>query len=162
VLRAEGALDAAARRDAVLAAQAAAWRAAPPRHPVIAAGSTGSIPATADLMAVILALPAGAILPPRPHQAMRHQASADPRPSPPQYGLKLLLERLGTARDAVAPWPTRAAPASPPARAAWLGAAMLPAAASDDWRRRATLPDTPLAGVTRIACANPHEEAGVI
>jgi ATP-dependent helicase/nuclease subunit B len=162
VLRAEGALDAAARRDAVLAAQAAAWRAMPPRDPVIAAGSTGSIPATADLMAAILELPAGAIVLPGLDQAMSDVAWAQLDPGHPQYGLKLLLERLGAARDTVAPWPTRAAPASDPARATWLGAAMLPAAASDDWRRPNFLPDTKLTGVTRIECASPNEEAGVI
>ena len=34
-------------------AQAARWRAAPPDDPVIAAGSTGSIPATAELLDVV-------------------------------------------------------------------------------------------------------------
>ncbi|MBI3515903.1 MAG: double-strand break repair protein AddB [Proteobacteria bacterium] len=162
VLRQEGALDAAARRDAVLAAQAELWRNAPPHDPVIAAGSTGSIPATADLMAVILGLPAGAIVLPGLDHTMSDDAWAALDPGHPQFGLKLLLERLGTARDAVALWPTRAAGSSEPARAAWLSVAMLPAASSDDWRRPETLPEAPLTGVTRIECANPHEEAGVI
>ena len=43
LLRQEGAVDGATRRDAVLGAQAALWGATPPREPVIAAGSTGSI-----------------------------------------------------------------------------------------------------------------------
>ena len=35
------------------------WRIDPPDHPVIAAGSTGSIPSTARLLARIAALPRG-------------------------------------------------------------------------------------------------------
>ena len=50
VLAAEGCIDAAERRNRLLAAQAESWRRTPPRSPVIAAGSTGSIPATAELL----------------------------------------------------------------------------------------------------------------
>ncbi|MBK1640268.1 hypothetical protein CKO24_14620, partial [Rhodothalassium salexigens DSM 2132] len=52
LLAAEGALDPAARRDRLVRALADAWRAAPPEGPVIAAGSTGTVPATADLLGV--------------------------------------------------------------------------------------------------------------
>ena len=58
----EGCIDPADRRNRLLAAQARAWRAAPPPAPVIAAGSTGSIPATAELLAVIARLPQGAVV----------------------------------------------------------------------------------------------------
>ena len=44
------AMDPAERRNAVIDAQAARWRTDPPQTPVIAAGSTGSIKATADLL----------------------------------------------------------------------------------------------------------------
>lgn len=162
LLRQEGAVDAAARRDAVLAAQAALWRAEPPRDPVIAAGSTGSIPATADLMAVILDLPAGAIVLPGLDQAIGEVAWAKLDPGHPQFGLKALLERLGRTRDTVAPWPACAAFACDDTRARWLGAALLPAEASDDWRQPTALPRAPLAGVARCDCASPREEAGVI
>ena len=57
-----GALDAAERRNRVFEAQAQAWRESPPADPVIAAGSTGSIPATADLLAVVAGLPRGAVV----------------------------------------------------------------------------------------------------
>jgi ATP-dependent helicase/nuclease subunit B len=59
VLADEAALDAADRRNRLLEAQADAWRTNPPADPVIAAGSTGSIPATADLLAVVAGLPEG-------------------------------------------------------------------------------------------------------
>ncbi|MEP2844846.1 MAG: double-strand break repair protein AddB, partial [Alphaproteobacteria bacterium] len=57
-----GCLDGAERRNRVLQQHAEAWRRHPPATPVIAAGSTGSIPATADLLAVIADLPQGALI----------------------------------------------------------------------------------------------------
>ena len=39
-----------------------AWRQVPPSTPVIAAGSTGSIPATADLLGVVARLSRGAVV----------------------------------------------------------------------------------------------------
>ena len=162
LLRQEGALDAAARRDAVLGAQAALWRATPPRDAVIAAGSTGSIPATADLMEVILGLPAGAIVLPGLDQDMSDDAWTKLDAGHPQFGLKLLLERLRRPRDTVEPWPIDGVATVDMVRSRWLGVAMLPAEASDDWRRAETLPPTPLTGVARCDCAHPREEAGVI
>ena len=161
LLRQEGAVDGATRRDAVLGAQAALWRATPPREPVIAAGSTGSIPATADLMEVILGLPGGALVLPGLDQDMSEAAWARLDPGHPQFGLKALLERLQRPRDTVELWPAGAAGADP-TRARWLSVAMLPADASDDWRRPEALPRAPLTGVARCDCASPREEAGVI
>ncbi len=99
-LRQEGAVDAAIRRNAVLEAQAALWRDQPPTDPVIAAGSTGSIPATADLMAVIAALPAGAVVLPGLDQAMSDAAWDKLEASHPQFA----------GRSPTSPATTRRAP----------------------------------------------------
>ena len=59
----DGALDAAERRNLLLGAQTAFWQKQhPPDGMIIAAGSTGSIPATADLLNVIARLPKGAVV----------------------------------------------------------------------------------------------------
>ncbi|MCW5774592.1 MAG: double-strand break repair protein AddB, partial [Rhodospirillaceae bacterium] len=105
VLTAEGALDPAEHRNRLLAAQAAAWRARPPAHPVIAAGSTGSIPATADLLKTIAGLEHGAVVLPG-LDTMLDQPSWDAAaisPSHPQHGLARLLAHLEATRDDVAP-----------------------------------------------------------
>jgi ATP-dependent helicase/nuclease subunit B len=61
ILKERGVIEPAARRDALLRAEAA--RLASGRAgPVIAAGSTGSMPATADLLAMIAKLPNGAVV----------------------------------------------------------------------------------------------------
>ncbi|MGZ6009545.1 MAG: double-strand break repair protein AddB, partial [Rhizomicrobium sp.] len=59
---AEGAINPAARRNQALAALANRLQKNPPKGPVIAAGSTGSIPATAELLRVIANLPRGAVV----------------------------------------------------------------------------------------------------
>ena len=53
VLAAERAIDPAERRNAVIRAYAAMWRKSPPEAPLIAAGSTGTVPATAELLETI-------------------------------------------------------------------------------------------------------------
>src|SRR5690606_2851061 len=62
ILQERGALDPAARRNLLLRRQAALWQRQPPTHPVIAAGSTGSIPATRELLTTIARLPQGAVV----------------------------------------------------------------------------------------------------
>src|SRR5262249_38785694 len=134
VLAAEGALDPADHRNRLLEAQAAAWRAKPPADPVIAAGSTGSIPATADLLNTLAGLPRGAVVLPgldlTLDDAAWHEVAA--APSHPQHGLARLLKHLGLARKDVAEWDGEDdAKASPlaAARLQVLSAALRPAAA---------------------------------
>ena len=59
LLAAEGSLDPADRRNRLLEIRAQLWSKTPPRDIEIAAGSTGSIPATANLLSVIARLPRG-------------------------------------------------------------------------------------------------------
>ncbi|ODT75110.1 MAG: double-strand break repair protein AddB [Pelagibacterium sp. SCN 64-44] len=76
-------------------------------RPVIAAGSTGSIPATARLLAAVNALPRGAVVLPGLDCSLDddgHAALLDPGNAPhghPQYGLALLLRGLGVSMSAV-------------------------------------------------------------
>ena len=62
LLAAEGCMDPSERRNAVLRAQAERWRRSPPPDPIVIAGSTGSIPATAALIAVVAGLDNGAVV----------------------------------------------------------------------------------------------------
>ena len=166
MLAAEGALDPAARRNAALEALADEWRASPPGHPVIAAGSTGSIPATADLLAVVAGLPEGAVVLPGLDRHLDDAAWSlvGDDPGHPQHGLARLLARLGAGREMVADWPDgEAAAGLPSARSRLVSAALAPAAATDGWRDLAGqgLEDG-LKDVARIDALNPREEAGAI
>ena len=159
ILAEQGWMDGALRRNRLLEAQAAAWEAAPPAFPVIAAGSTGSVPATARLLSVVARLPQGRLVLPGLDKQLDAADRAALDQTHPQYGLMQLLDRLNLEPEAVAEWPDcRESPRR------WLVAeAMRPAATSERWRHL-TRRDTgaALAGVHRLDCPGPREEAGAI
>ena len=161
ILADEGRVDPAQRRNLLIEAQAAAWRKSPPDQPVIAAGSTGSIPATADLLAVIAALPRGAVVLPGLDLATDAETWSGLGPTHPQWGLARLLDHLGAERSAVKIWPA-VGDGEQSARVQLLDRALRPAEATDVWRAAAALPPESLDGLTRIDCPGPQEEAGAI
>ncbi len=151
-----GAIDRADRRNRLLAARTERWRSAPPPTPVIAAGSTGSIPATAALLAAVSRLPAGAVVLPGLDRDLDDGAWDALAPSHPQHGLKQLLERIGVARTAVSMW-SEARPAAD--RAPLLREALRPA----DAIATPAVPDGGAFGDLRwIESASPQEEAATI
>lgn len=102
ILRERGASDPALRRHLDLLSEAERLGAAPPDAPVIAAGSTGSMPATAALLGAISRLPRGAVVLPGLDTGMDETAwaalagegpGADGGPiwGHPQYMLRRLL-----------------------------------------------------------------------
>ncbi len=167
----QGALGPAERRRLLLEAQAAAWRARPPAGPVIAAGSTGSIPATAALLKLVAGLPQGMLVLPGLDREMPEAAWAavSGAPGHPQHTLHRLLAHLGVTREAVRPWP---APLDPPgpaavARRRLVSAALWPAEATAGWpelgeRLSAADAVRALSGVRRIDCPDPGAEATAI
>lgn len=161
VLDAEDALDAAERRNRLLDAQAETWRRDPPADPVIAAGSTGSIPATADLLGVVARLPAGAVVLPGLDQVSTPEAWELLRPHHPQFGIAQLLDRLGVGRDEVKAWPAPGFEATPSARARLVNAALTPAEAETPTPDRKLL-ERALDGAALVECPGPGEEAAVI
>jgi ATP-dependent helicase/nuclease subunit B len=164
LLAAEGCIDPAERRNRALAAQAEAWRRQPPADPVIAAGSTGSIPATAALLEVVADLPNGRVVLPGLDGALDEETRTAvlEDPAHPQHGLYLLLRRLAVVPSDVQLWPDQGLPATPPMRAAFANEALRPATTTEKWRTLPQLADDATAGVQRIDCAGPQEEAGVI
>jgi ATP-dependent helicase/nuclease subunit B len=130
-LAALGLMDVGERRVALLRRLADSWRAAPPDHVVIAAGSTGSQPAVADLLAVIARLPLGAVVLPGLDLSLAESAWAEVGEQHPQGGLKRLLGVAGVERAAVRPWSPDAA------RGRWrrrlINEALRPAEATADW-----------------------------
>ena len=101
LLQAEGCLDPAERQNRIMAAQIAAWQHNPPTTPIIAAGSTGTIPATADFLAAIAALPSGAFILPGLDTLMDEEAWQAVDEFHPQHGMKHVLEVMGVERGDV-------------------------------------------------------------
>ncbi|HEY4344876.1 MAG TPA: double-strand break repair protein AddB [Parvibaculum sp.] len=131
-----GLLDPARRRNLLLDAEAENLRASPPKNPVIAAGSTGSIPATAALLDVIARLPNGAVILPGLDTDLDDEAWEAITQSHPQYGMKHLLERMSAARKHVASWPGCNATSIQSARGRLFSEALRPAETTEHWRAR--------------------------
>ena len=169
-LEAIGRSNPAAHRNALIEAEAERLRRNPPQGPVIAAGSTGSIPATAQLLATIAGLDKGALVLPGLDLDLDEAAwsligTGDAAPSVfghPQYGLKKLLDRLRLQRNDVvrlgAPSPDLAA------RRYLVSQALRPAESTDHWASQAEAVSAALGagaldGVSLAEAANETEEA---
>ncbi|MBN9672886.1 double-strand break repair protein AddB [Roseibium aggregatum] len=112
-----GQMDPKARRSALIRREAKRLAGAAPKGPVIVAGVTGSVPATAELLKVVAGLDRGVIVLPgldrslddRSWSALGARGAKSPAgrpvqvtlPSHPQYSLKQLLDRLGASRSEV-------------------------------------------------------------
>ena len=135
MLAERGQIDAIERRTQAIRAQAARWRAHPPATPVIAAGSTGSQPATRELLAVIAQLPQGAVVLPGLDRDMDEASWKELDQSHPQFGLRELLRRSDCERSDVADWPG----GSGSARHLLITELMRPAETSEAWSRPADI-----------------------
>jgi ATP-dependent helicase/nuclease subunit B len=162
ILDADGCIDAADRRNRLLSARAEAWRQDPPAYPVIAAGSTGSIPATAELLDVVSRLPRGCVVLPGLDCDLGKASPTPLPPTHPQFGMRVLLDKIGLSPDLVAEWPAPEHGDTSNERRRLVNVALYPAEASHQWHDVERLTEHCLDGLTRIDCPGPREEAGVV
>ena len=159
ILAEEGGIDVAARRNLLLETLAEAWNTIPPTGQIIAAGSTGTIPATADLLATIATIPNGRVILPGLIYDPSSWEAIHRDQSHPQHNLARLLDRLQLTPETVNTWLD--APTISP-RVTLIAEAMRPAETTQAWRTLDIIPDEALAGVDRIDCNDSAEEAIVI
>jgi ATP-dependent helicase/nuclease subunit B len=168
VLRERNCIEPAERRDRLIKAEAVRL-ACKIDGPVIAAGSTGSIPATAELISTIAHLPHGAVVLPGldtdlDEETWRLIAGDDkkniaPAPAHPQFAMQALLARIGISRAEVVSL------TQPRGRERLISEALRPAATTDLWRQKSAEADfdahtdAALQTLTVIEAANPEEEA---
>lgn len=161
ILEQRGECDPAAFRNRMLAAERERLLAGDFRGPVIAAGSTGTVPATARLLAALARAPNGAVVLPDLDEGLSEQAWRavvdEPAPSHPQAALHRLLDEIGAGRDEVIalaePGPALAA------RRDLLRRALLPASVTDDWAGAAPIAAEALDGLRVVEAADEREEA---
>src|SRR6516165_382794 len=143
-------MEPAARRDLLIEAEAKRLSA---RHtgPVIAAGSTGSMPATAKFLHVVAHLPQGAVVLPGLDTDLEDDAwqiiggirdaqgrfTTPPSSNHPQYAMHALLQRFAIKRGDV----DILAPSAPRGRDVLLSEAMRPSNATAQWQRRLAEPE---------------------
>ncbi|WP_341909887.1 double-strand break repair protein AddB [Ferrovibrio terrae] len=136
------------------------WQSSPPHDPVIAAGSTGTIPATARLLKLISRLPQGSVVLPGLDRLLDDAAWAatHDEPTHPQHAMAKLLDTLGILRAEVLDWP---GDGTKTARSRLLAAALLPPGETHRWRelRGDIVAADALTGLQRIDAPGPREEA---
>ncbi len=165
-----GRLGPAARRNAVIVAEAARIAAGTPAGPVIVAGVTGSIPATVALMRAVAARANGAIVLPAFDQRLDAAACAviaANHPEHPQFGLAKLLQRLEVMPEQVQVLPGRVPSAHLAPRQHLVSEAMRPAPTLEVWQRyvaETSAPDIAEAvrGVSLIETPTADDEAEVV
>jgi ATP-dependent helicase/nuclease subunit B len=167
-------IEPAARRDLLIEAEAARLTA---HHdgPVIAAGSTGSMPATAKFLHAVSALPQGAVVLPGLDTDLDDDSwqllggirnaqgkfTTPPAPNHPQFAMHALLHRFGIKRSDV---DILGSPA-PHGRDVLVSEAMRPSNATAQWHRRLAQPEIVekiSGGMTNLAVIeadNPEMEA---
>ncbi|MES2728956.1 MAG: PD-(D/E)XK nuclease family protein [Pseudomonadota bacterium] len=154
--------DAAMRRREMMLRLAAHWQTHPPTAPIIAAGTTGSIPATANLLRVILDLPQGEVILPGLDLGMDNDTWRDVDEGHPQYTLKSLLQHLKTTRAAVSDWPDAQLQPDDTKREALWREVMRPSATTALWQASDTVTPDALENICLLEAETPEQEAQAI
>lgn len=144
------------------------WQAAPPAHPVIVAGSTGSRGTTAMIMQAVARLPQGALVLPgfdwhQPHIWPRLMEFGGVHDHP-QFRYAALLDALNVTPGEVQDWGGPITPAQA-ARNKLVSLSLRPAPVTHEWRN--TPPDftdiaLATAGMSLLKADNPRHEAQAI
>ncbi|WP_170451845.1 double-strand break repair protein AddB [Ruegeria arenilitoris] len=161
----DGSLDVQARQRRVVENLIARWQDAPPQHPVILAGSTGSRGTTLMLMQAVARLPQGALILPgydfdQPAHVWERLDSAMTSEDHPQYRFRKLMTELGIGPDQIASWTPDQPPS--PARNRLVSLALRPAPITDAWMSEGPqLRDLDAAtrNITLVEAQSPRAEA---
>lgn len=169
-LKETGLLSSVDRRNRVILSEAKRLAAMPPAGPVIVAGVTGSVPATAELMKAVARLPNGAIVLPGLDTTLDDDAwrLVAHHPEHPQFNLARLIGALGVDRRDIVELKGRTVPlAVKAARNRLISEAMRPAESTAHWHAFAEAVDPAplrdgLDGVHLIEAPTAQDEAEAI
>ncbi len=129
----------------------ARWEKIPPTHTIIAAGSTGTMPATARLLQAIANLPKGCVLLPGLDNQMTEDDMNSLSPCHPQYAPTRFLQKMNLIPSQVPIWPGLKGEGNTD-RARLFTEALKPVFKGVDV-------EGALKGVHYIPCASPQDEA---
>ncbi len=159
------ALDVQARQRRVVENLIERWQMAPPQHPILLAGSTGSRGTTLLLMQAVARLPQGAVILPgydfnQPDHVWSGMDDALTSEDHPQYRFRRLMRELGLSPGDIHRWTNEEAPS--PARNRLVSLALRPAPVTDAWMSEG--PDLTdirpaMENVTLVEAQSPRAEA---
>jgi ATP-dependent helicase/nuclease subunit B len=138
-----GRIDLAERRNRLLHGLAERWASEPPPGFTVAAGITTAAPAVAAVLKRVAAMAGGAVvlpglalkttMPDEEWESLGPDEEGRGEETHPQFHLKLLLDRIGVAREEVRLWPRVGRAASSPQRTRAIANAFASASFSDKW-----------------------------
>lgn len=158
ILAERGQIDPADRRNRLLKSLTRLWRDHPPETPIIAAGSTGSIPSAGELLKTISNLSQGAVILPGLDLELDTESWDAITDTHPQATMRNLLNRMEKTRTDVKLWPEAQGHSSH--RADLIRSVMRPADSFGMTDNVALL--NGLKDLNIIETATPREEAAVI
>ena len=154
-------MGAAARRSAIIRMEARRIKHNHFTGPIIAAGSTGSIPATRELLAAIAGHAEGAVILPGLDLEMDPVSWAALKEEHPQFAMQQLLTSLGVTPQQVTPLGSKASP-----RNFLLSEMMRPSETAERWHETLPMHNVKLAqslqGITEIGAPDRHTEARTV
>lgn len=160
VLNTYGLIDGGLRRRLLMEALADYWDTHPPQTPVIVAGTTGSIPATAQILKTVLNLPHGEVVLPGLDKHLDDSSWDEITDGHPQATLKNLIDTLQINRTHIDIWPDLQQTPNDN-RLKFVSEIMRPADTVYKWNNL-SLPPQSLEGLIQCDCATPDEEAHTI
>lgn len=163
ILEERGVIDAADRRNRLINALAEYWEQNPPETPVIAAGSTGSMPAPARLLKTVSMMPKGRLILPGLDDDIDDDSWDTLDDTHPQATLQKLLDVIGIERKDVQPLRPDIKISNP--RHALAREIMRPADTAAEWQNMASQKDTIRQALEQLSlyeCRTQEEEAHVI
>jgi len=155
ILEEQGFVEPYGRHHQLIDAIITRWENSPPQHPIIAAGSTGTMPATAKLLQKIVRLPQGMVILPGLDTSLKEEEIKNLSLCHPQYALTYFLKGMNLQPSDVPLWfGLEGQEEKGRMRARLFAEAMRPIFTPLDPR-----PEEALEGVSMVPCGTPQEEA---
>lgn len=158
IVKEQGIISPVSYRNQTLAELSEHWKETSPQYPIIVAGTTGSIPASAELIATVATLPRGMIVLPGFDTTVDRDYFKHLDETHAQWGMHRLVNKLKADIEDI----ITIGDVPGNERTKLLSEIMRPAGLSEAWQSLALKSDKAVAGMKRIVCRNIQEEASVI
>lgn len=161
ILKERGVVDSSQRRVFLFNALADGWLKNPPPYPIVAAGSTGSLPTTKALLNAVASLPDGKLILPGVNLSLTDKERENIKETHPQYHLMQLLDYMNVPLSTVKEI-AGSAQTAPAERFRLVNEALRPFETTDDWHDLPPFSKDAVAGVTKLECPDEAGEAAAI